>query len=57
MVGAEEKGTELTAWMDEKLKAVEEKLASVAPENKLRVMDYGEMGSSGIGTNFDDIVT
>ncbi len=57
VVGAEEKGTELTAWMDEKLKAVEEKLASVAPENKLRVMDYGEMGSSGIGTNFDDIVT
>lgn len=57
LVGADDKGTEITAWMDGKLKAVEEKLKSLKPENKLRVMDYGEMGSSGIGTNFDDIVT
>jgi len=57
VVGADEKGTELTAWMDEKLKAIEEKLKSIKPEDKLRVMDYGEMGSSGKNTNFDDIVT
>jgi iron complex transport system substrate-binding protein len=57
VVGAEEKGQELVAWMDEKLKAVEEKLSVLKPEQKLTVMDYGEMGSSGLGTNFDDIVT
>ena len=57
VVGADENGTELTAWMDKKLKAIQEKLKSIKPEDKLRVLDYGEMGSSGIGTNFDDIVT
>ena len=57
VVGADEKGQELVEWMDEKLKAVEEKLSSLKPEQKLTVMDYGELGSSGLGTNFDDIVT
>lgn len=57
VVGADSKGAEITAWMDEKLNAVNDKLKSLKPENKLSVMDYGEMGSSGKGTNFDDIVT
>ena len=43
--------------MKEKLEAVEDKLALLKPEERLTVMDYGEMGSSGLGTNFDDIVT
>jgi iron complex transport system substrate-binding protein len=57
VVGAEEKGQELVDWMDEKLKAIDEKLSVLTPEQKLTVMDYGELGSSGLGTNFDDIVT
>jgi len=57
VVGAEEKGQELVDWMDGKLKAIEEKLSVLKPEQKLTVMDYGELGSSGLGTNFDDIVT
>ncbi|MGE5613885.1 MAG: ABC transporter substrate-binding protein [Bacillota bacterium] len=57
LVGADEKGEEIVRWMDEKLDAVEEKLARIKPEERRTVMDYGEMGSSGRGTNFDDIVT
>jgi len=57
VVGADGKGQELVNWMDEKLKAVEERLSVLKPEQKLTVMDYGELGSSGKGTNFDDIVT
>ncbi len=57
VVGADDKGAEITAWMDGKLNAVNEKLKAIKPEDKLRIMDYGEMGSSGKGTNFDDIVT
>lgn len=57
VVGADDEGQRLVAWMDEKLKAVEDKLSVLKPEQKLTVMDYGEMGSSGLGTNFDDIVT
>ena len=57
VVGADEEGSKIVGWMDQKLKAVEEKLSSLKPEQKLTVMDYGEMGSSGLGTNFDDIVT
>ncbi|NLK87057.1 MAG: ABC transporter substrate-binding protein [Clostridiaceae bacterium] len=57
VVGAEEKGRELVDWMDGKLNAVEERLSALKPEQRLTVMDYGELGSSGLGTNFDDIVT
>jgi iron complex transport system substrate-binding protein len=57
LVGADEKGQEIINWMEEKLNAVEEKLSALRPEQKLTVMDYGELGSSGKGTNFDDIVT
>lgn len=57
ITGSGKKGKEIIEWMDAKLKAVEEKLAQLKPEEKLTVMDYGEMGSSGIGTNVDDIMT
>lgn len=57
ITGADAKGKEILEWMDAKLKEVEDKLAQLKPEEKLTVMDYGEMGSSGKGTNFDDIVT
>ncbi|HEX2944772.1 MAG TPA: ABC transporter substrate-binding protein [Clostridia bacterium] len=57
LVGSNAKGKEITDWMDAKLSDVETKLASLKPEQKLKVMDCGELGSSGVGTNFDDIVT
>jgi iron complex transport system substrate-binding protein len=57
ITGSEEKGRETLEWMDAKLKEVEDKLSSLKPEQKLTIMDYGEMGSSGIGTNVDDIET
>ena len=57
IIGADAKGKEITDWMDAKLAKVEEKLATLKPEQKLKVLDYGELGSSGAGTNFDDIVT
>jgi iron complex transport system substrate-binding protein len=57
VVGADEEGLKLTLWMDERLKAVSDRLKALKDDQKLTVMDYGEMGSSGKGTNFDDIVT
>ncbi len=57
IIGADAKGQEMTEWMSSKLKEMEEKLAKLKREDKLTVLDYGEMGSSGRGTNFDDIVT
>lgn len=57
VVGADNKGEEVVAWMDEKLESVGKKLKELKADEKLSIMDYGEMGSSGAGTNFDDIVT
>lgn len=57
VVGENAKGEELVAWMDAKLKEVDDKLSALKPEEKLTVIDYGEMGSSGKGTNFDAVVT
>ncbi|MEN6314665.1 MAG: ABC transporter substrate-binding protein [Clostridiaceae bacterium] len=57
ITGTDEKGREILEWMDIKLKEIEEKLSGIKPKDKLTVMDYGEMNSSGKGTNFDDIVT
>jgi len=56
-VGADTEGVKITAWMDDKLKAVSDRLRTLKEDQKHTVMDYGEMGSSGKGTNFDDIVT
>ncbi|NJD03378.1 MAG: ABC transporter substrate-binding protein [Ruminiclostridium sp.] len=56
VVGADSKGKELVAWMDEKLKTVEDKLKNLKEEDKLIMLDYSETGTtSGIGTNTDDI--
>jgi len=57
ITGADEKGQELIDWMNQKLAEVEDKVSKLAPGEKLRVLDYGEIGSSGLGTNYDDIVT
>lgn len=54
----EAKAEETISWMDEKLKAVSDKLAGLTEDKKLTVVDYSEMGTtSGKGTNFDDLVT
>lgn len=57
ITGADDKGIELIEWINSKLAEVDDRLSKLKPEDKLTVMDYGEIGSSGIGTNFDDIVT
>lgn len=58
IVGAEDRGKSIVGWMDEKLKAVEDKLKALKPEDRLVMLDYSEMGStSGKGTNTDDILT
>lgn len=57
VVGEDKKGQEIVAWMDGKLKEIEEKLSALKEEEKLTVFDYGEIGTSGKGTNYDDIVT
>ncbi len=49
---------EVIAWMEQRLKAVSDKLAGLKEEQKLSIIDYSEMGStSGKDTNFDDVVT
>lgn len=58
IVGAEDRGQNMVAWMESKLRSVEEKLKGLKPEEKLVMLDYSEMGStSGKGTNTDDILT
>lgn len=58
VVGADEKGNEIVAWMNEKLGSVQEKLKNLKEEDKLTILDYSEQGTtSGIGTNTDDIFT
>lgn len=58
IVGASEKGKEIVAWMNDKLKSVEEKLKNLKEDEKLTILDYSEQGTtSGIGTNTDDILT
>ncbi|HEX2925521.1 MAG TPA: ABC transporter substrate-binding protein [Ruminiclostridium sp.] len=58
IVGEEAKAQETVKWMDQKIKAVSDKLAGLKAEQKLSVLDYSEMGStSGKDTNFDDTVS
>lgn len=58
VVGADQKGAEIVAWMDETLNKVEDKLKDIKEDQKLSILDYSEMGStSGKGTNTDDILT
>lgn len=52
------KAEEVVNWMDQKLKAVSDKLAGLKDDQRLTIIDYSEMGStSGKDTNFDDVVT
>lgn len=52
------KAEDVISWMDQKLKAVSDKLSGIKEEQKLTIIDYSEMGStSGKDTNFDDVVT
>ncbi|OPX43764.1 vitamin B12-binding protein [Ruminiclostridium hungatei] len=52
------KAEEVINWMEQKLKAVSDKLAGLKEQQKLTIIDYSEMGStSGKDTNFDDVVT
>lgn len=52
------KAEDIVNWMEQKLKAVSDKLAGLKEDQKLTIIDYSEMGStSGKDTNFDDVVT
>ncbi|MDF2988365.1 MAG: ABC-type Fe3+-hydroxamate transport system, periplasmic component [Eubacterium sp.] len=51
------KAEEVINWMDQKLKEISDKLATLKDNQKLSIVDYSEMGStSGKNTNFDDLV-
>ncbi len=57
-VDEETKAQDLINWMEQKLKAVSDKIELMTDDQKQTVLDYSEMGTtSGKGTNFDDIVT
>lgn len=57
-VDEEAKAQDLINWMEQKLKAVSDKIELMTDDQKQTVLDYSEMGTtSGKGTNFDDIVT
>ncbi len=52
------KAEDIVNWMEQKLKAVSDKLAGLKEDQRLTIIDYSEMGStSGKDTNFDDVVT
>ncbi len=52
------KAEDIVNWMEQKLKAVSDKLAGLKEDQRLTIVDYSEMGStSGKDTNFDDVVT
>ncbi len=58
IVGEAAKAKDIIAWMEQKLKAVNDRLELMTDDQKQTVLDYSEMGTtSGKGTNFDDIVT
>ncbi|MCR4435126.1 MAG: ABC transporter substrate-binding protein [Clostridiales bacterium] len=58
VVGEEAKGREIVEDMDKRINAVEEKVKTLKPEERLTVLSYNSYGStSSKGTTFDDIVT
>jgi len=58
LVGEEEKGEELIAWMDQKLKEVEDRLKGLKEDEKLSVLYYDSSTYTyGKNTSFDDIAT
>ncbi|AUS98540.1 hypothetical protein CDQ84_13240 [Clostridium thermosuccinogenes] len=58
LVGEKEKGEELIAWMDQKLKEVEDKIKSLKEDEKLSALYYDSSTYTyGKNTSFDDVVT
>lgn len=56
LVGDDKKGQELTAWMDSKLKAVEDKVKTIGDDKKLTAMCLDSFYYTyGKNTTFDDI--
>ncbi|HHV97388.1 MAG TPA: ABC transporter substrate-binding protein [Clostridiaceae bacterium] len=56
LVGEIQKGEEVVAWMDEKLKAVEEKVKNLSNEERVRVLTIDAfLYTYGKGTSFDSI--
>jgi len=56
LVGEKEKGQEIISWMDEKLKAVEDKVKTLKEDDKLKVLYYDSyLCTYGKGSTFDDI--
>ncbi|HYW82912.1 MAG TPA: ABC transporter substrate-binding protein, partial [Spirochaetia bacterium] len=57
LTGERKKGAELVLHMEHELSAVEKRVGSLAPNNRLRVLDYTTFGASmGRGSSWDDIV-
>jgi iron complex transport system substrate-binding protein len=57
MTGEVEKGRQVVLQMDARLAAVTEKISTLAPEKRPRVMDYATWGSAqGKGSSWDEII-
>jgi len=56
LVGEKQKGEEVVAWMDEKLKAVDEKVKTLSNDKRARVLTIDAfLYTYGKGTSFDSI--
>jgi len=56
LVGEKQKGEEVVAWMDSKLKAVEDKVKTLSNEERVRALAVdGFLCTYGIGSTFDSI--
>lgn len=56
IVGEKQKGEEIVAWMDSKLKAVEDKVKTLSNEERVRALTVdGFLCTYGIGSTFDSI--
>jgi iron complex transport system substrate-binding protein len=57
LTGEVEKGRQIVLQMDARLAAVTEKISTLAPEKRPRVMDYATWGSAqGKGSSWDEII-
>ncbi len=57
LTGETARGADLVSGMEEKLRAVAEKTATIPPQKRLRVIDYTTFGASmGKGSSWDDVV-
>ena len=56
LVGEEQNGQDIIAWMDSKLKAIDDKIKTLKEEQKVKAMSYDSFQCThGKGTTFDDI--